>query len=144
MRACTDLTLRHVSRMASKPVKLRGVGAGMGELVDGRVRFAQEIFGDRRVCIAVDLPNALLMQVSQGMLGAATPVTPDAALDAACELVNIIGGNACTRLETMGHRLRPEPPCWLRRAAPMRPSMIAVCARAMAGDDHFELNLFLE
>ncbi len=144
IRTCTELTLSHVSRVAGMPVKLSEVGPGEGGLVEDRIRLAQGIIGDRRMIIAVDLPEGLVMKVARGMLGAEAPVAPEAALDAACELVNIIGGNACTRLEAIGHRLRPEPPYWLRKAAPKRSAAVSVCAKAMAGNDDFELNLFLE
>ena len=29
-----------------------------------------------------------------------------------CEVINLIGGNACTRIEQIGQLLRPEPPSW--------------------------------
>ncbi len=32
--------------------------------------------------------------------------------DAVCEVINLIGGNACTRIEQLGRLLRPEPPVW--------------------------------
>jgi len=145
VRTCTELTLRHVSRVGGVPVKLSEVGVAAGELEEGSIRFALNVVGSTRLCIALDLGHDLLMRVAQGMLGSPKPVDLEAALDAACELVNVVGGNACTHLEIMGHRLRPEPPTWSRVAAPAGgPSTTWVRARAMAGDDPFELNLAVD
>lgn len=144
VRTCTELTLRHVARVAGVPVKLSDVGAATGALEEGRTRFSQTIVGNKRLCVALDLPHGLLVRVARGMLGSSAPVESEAALDAACELVNVIGGNACTHLEVMGHRLRPEPPVFLREAASNRPSSLWARARAIAGDDPFELNLSVD
>lgn len=143
VRVCTELTLRHVSRVADVPVKLSDIAEGTGGLARGHVRFGQAIVGDKRLCITIDLQEGLLARVAAGMLGSTTSVGPGEADDAASELVNIIGGNACTHLEVLGFKLRPEPPFSARDETPAGAYRTAIRARAMAGDDQFELNLFV-
>lgn len=144
VRACSELTLRHVARATGAPVKLRDVDHGEFELADSWYRFAQQIVGDRRFCIAVDLPPELVAVVASGMLGMPLDGASEAAQDAGCEFINLIGGNACTRLEMLGLKLRPEPPIASGVATPARPSGPSVRATAMAGDSEFALHVFTE
>ncbi|MCD4750178.1 MAG: hypothetical protein K8R59_12475 [Thermoanaerobaculales bacterium] len=143
-RACTELTLSHLQRVTEIPIKLRSIERADGRLRDGWRRFAQDILGDHAFCIAIDLPMDLFSLVASKMLGVEVSPTSDAALDAGCELVNLIGGNTCTRLEPSGFRLRPEPPFssgGLVSARPIRPS---VRATAQAAEQELELNLFMK
>lgn len=142
VRACTELALRHVARISGAPVKLQRIDPSDGTLKPASRRFAQQIVGDRDFCITVDLGDPLFSAAAQGMLGVQVDPDSDAARDAGCELINLIGGNACTRLEADGYRLRPEPPYFedSRPEHEKRPSIRAV---ALAGDDRFELNIFI-
>ena len=143
-RACTELTLRHVARATATPVKLSVVEQGDFGLPDGWYRFAQRILGDRRFHVALDFPPELVGAVASGMLGTALEASSEAARDAVCELVNLIGGNACTRLEGLGLRLRPEPPFSAGPDGPCSPSGPSVRVAAIAGESDLAMHLFLE
>lgn len=143
VRACTELTLRHVARISGAPVKLQRIDPSDGILKQGFRRFAQNIVGDREFCVTLDLGEPLFSIAAKGMIGVDVDPAGDAARDAGCELINLIGGNACTRLEPEGYTLRPEPPFssdYSGRSQEKRPS---IRGAAMAGDDIFELNVFI-
>lgn len=142
VRACTELALRHLARISSVPVKLQRIDTSDGTLKPGYRRFAQNIVGDRNFCISVDLGDPLFSAATGGMLGIQVDPDTDAARDAGCELINLIGGNACTRLEPEGYSLRPEPPFTEDSISgeTQRPSIRAI---ALAGDDFFEFNIFV-
>lgn len=140
VRTCTELTLRHVARVTGAPVKLQRIDLSDGTLRKGFQRFSQNIVGDRNFCVAVDLGDSLFSVAAEGMLGIPVDPASDVARDAGCELINLIGGNACTKLEPEGYTLRPEPPFF--SDAPMaRPSIRAV---VLAGEDRFEFNVFID
>ena len=143
VRACTELTLRHVARITGAPVKLQRIDPSDGTLKRGFRRFAQNIVGDREFCITVDLGDPLFSIAARGMLGVEVDPSGDAARDAGCELINLIGGNACTRLEPKGYTLRPEPPFSSDISDPGHEKTPSIRGVALAGDDHFELNIFI-
>lgn len=142
VRACTELALRHVARISGAPVKLQRIDPSDGTLKPGYRRFAQHIVGDRNFCITVDLGDPLFSTAAGGMLGVQVDPDTDAARDAGCELINLIGGNACTRLEPEGYTLRPEPP-FFEDSNPDHETRPSIRAVALAGDDHFEFNIFM-
>ena len=143
-RACTELTLSHLQRVIDTPVRLRSIEKSDGSLHESWRRFAQDIVGDHAFCIAIDLPMELVGIMASNLLGIDVPAASDAALDAGCEFVNLIGGNACTRLEVAGFRLRPEPPFSSGGDVPPQPTGTSVRAAALAGDEECELNLFMK
>ncbi len=143
VRACTELTLHHVARISGAPVKLQRIDPSDGTLKQGFRRFAQNIVGDREFCVAVDLEDPLFSIATRGMLGVEVDPAGDAARDAGCELINLIGGNACTRLEPEGYTLRPQPPFSPDISDPGREKRPSIRGAALAGDDHFEINIFL-
>jgi hypothetical protein len=110
--ACVELTVFHFERVTGRPAKLGSVSFEADELGEGRQRFSQRLFGDGDYTIAVDLPPELVTALARGMLGLAVPVGSETEADAVCEFINLIGGNACTRIEQLGQVLRPEPPQW--------------------------------
>ena len=142
VRACTELALRHVARISGTPVKLQQIDPSDGTLNPGYRRFAQNIVGDRSFCIAVDLGDPLFASTTEGMLGVQVDPDSDAARDAGCELINLIGGNACTRLEPEGYSLRPEPP-FSQDSIPDHEKGSSIRAVALAGDNHFEFSVFV-
>ena len=144
VRACTELTLRHVARIAGVPVKLQRIDPSNGTLKQGFRRFAQNIVGDRKFCITVDLGGALFSIAAEGMLGVEVDPAGEAARDAGCELINLIGGNTCTELEPQGFHLRPEPPFSSDISGPDHKGRPSIRGTALAGDDHFELNIFID
>ncbi len=143
VRACTELTLRHVARITGAPVKLQRIDPSDGILKQGFRRFAQNIVGDRDFCVTVDLADPLFSIAAKGMIGVDVDPAGDAARDAGCELINLIGGNACTRLEPEGYTLRPEPPFSSDISDPGHEKTPSIRGVALAGDDHFELNIFI-
>ncbi len=144
VRACTELTLRHVARITDTPVKLQRIDPSNGTLRQGFRRFAQNIVGDREFCITVDLGDPLFSTAARGMLGIEVDPAGEAARDAGCELINLIGGNACTQLEPQGYTLRPEPPFSSDISDPDHEEKPSIRGTALAGDDHFELNVFID
>ncbi len=110
LKACFNLTAFHFARLAGGVTKLRLVEEDQAEVAPGYQRFAQKIVGDKEFCLAVDFPAELVEMVATRMLGMAMEPGSEAATDAVCEFVNLVGGNACTQLERLGYRLRPEPP----------------------------------
>lgn len=139
VRACTELALRHVARVTGAPVKLQRIDSSDGTLKKGYRRFSQNIVGDRSFCVSVDFGDSLFSDAAEGMLGIPVDPSSDVAHDAGCELINLIGGNACTRLEPEGYTLRPEPP-FSSEAVNPRPSIRAI---VLAGEDKFELNVYI-
>jgi CheY-specific phosphatase CheX len=108
--ACVELTMFHISRVAGRPNKLGAVSAETVQLEPGRERYSQRIVGDGDFTIAVDLPRELVADIAKGMLGFEVEPGTESEVDAVCEVINLIGGNACTRIEQLGYILRPEPP----------------------------------
>ncbi|MCK5378135.1 MAG: hypothetical protein KAJ78_01975 [Acidobacteria bacterium] len=143
VRAITELTLRHVARMTGVPVKLQRIDPSDGALNHGFRRFAQKIVGDREFFVTVDLGDPLFSIAAKGMLGVEVDPAGDAARDAGCELINLIGGNACTRLEPEGFHLRPEPPFCPEPLQSTEPNGSSIRGRMAAGEDHFEINIFI-
>ncbi len=144
VRACTELTLRHVARITGAPVKLQRIEPSNGTLKRGFLRFSQKIIGDREFCISVDIGDLLFSMATRSMLGVAVDPAGEAARDAGCELINLIGGHTCTRLEPQGFRLRPEPPFYSEASEAAQPKGPSIRSTMMAGEDFFDLNIFLD
>ncbi len=119
--ACVELTVFHYSRVTGLPAKLESVSVETDVLEEGLQRFSQRIFGDGDYTIAVDLPPTLIAAVGRGMLGFEVEPGSETEADAVCEVINLIGGNACTRIEQFGNLLRPEPPVWSGSGEPGLP-----------------------
>jgi hypothetical protein len=151
-RACSDpdtvksiieLSVFHLKRFTNGPVKLQTLIEDGGELSTGFKRYAQKLVGDRELCVALDLPSRVATEVAQGFIGIPVEDDSEVAIDAVCECVNIIGGHACTQLETTGSRLRPEPPFATTGNEPAGVFKSSICARVMAGDDEAEVRVFV-
>ncbi len=110
VRTVVTLAMIHLGKVIDQPVKLRSIGHHACALAAGRRRFAQRLVGDRELQVVLDLPQEMDSVVSQGLIGMPLESGSEGAIDAVCELVNIIGGNACTQMEALGFKLRPEPP----------------------------------
>jgi hypothetical protein len=140
VKTCVELSMFHVGRLTDKPVKLRSLTAEAdGRLATGRRRYGQKLVGDRDLVVALDLPSELAAVMAERMLGIALEKESDAAVDAVCECVNMIGGNACTRLEASGLKLRPEPPFSVGADEPDFPE--GACAQALIIADEAELDV---
>lgn len=140
--ACMELTIFHFSRVAGRPAKLESVSVEPDVLGPGLQRFSQRIFGDGDYTIAVDLPPVLIAAVAHGMLGFDIESGTETEADAVCEVVNLIGGNACTRIEQFGNLLRPEPPIWSGSGAIVSPTAQGVRANVVSGEVDFDIRVF--
>lgn len=140
--ACVELTVFHFGRVSSRPAKLESVSVEADRLESDRQRFSQRIVGDGDYTIAVDLPPTLIASVARGMLGFDLEVGSETEADAVCEVINLIGGNACTRIEQLGLLLRPEPPVWSGSAGVVSPSGKAVRAVVVSADERFDIRVF--
>lgn len=141
--ACVELTTFHFGRVAGRETRLESVSVEKDHLADGRQRFSQRIVGDRDYTIAVDLPPSLISAVARGMLGFDVGPGTDSEADAVCEVINLIGGNACTRIEQLGHLLRPEPPVWSGIGDLVSPTEEAVRAAVASVDESFDIRIFI-
>lgn len=140
--ACVELTVFHLARVTGRPVKLKSVSVEADTLVPNRQRFSQRIVGDGDFTIVVDLPPTLVAEVAHGMLGFSVEPGAEAEPDAVCEVINLIGGNACTRIEQLGQLLRPEPPSWSGSGEMVTASEPAVRAVVASADVEFEIWVF--
>ncbi|MCU0305532.1 MAG: chemotaxis protein CheC [Thermoanaerobaculales bacterium] len=140
--ACVELTVFHFERVTGRPAKLGSVSFEADRLGEGLQRFSQRLVGDGDYTIAVDLPSELVTAVAQGMLGFTVPVGSESEADAVCEFINLIGGNACTRIEQLGQVLRPEPPVWSSGGDPVVWSGRLVHAVVGSSDAAFDIRVF--
>ena len=143
VRSVVELTVFHLSRLTNLPIKLGSFSEGAGRLRAGRRRYGLKLVGDREIFIVLDLPPEVSRLVAEGLIGIPLEAESEAAIDAVCECVNIIGGNACTRLEALGFRLRPEPPFSTASDAPATDQSMAFCANVIAGEQGFDIQVFL-
>jgi len=143
VKTIVELSIFHLKRFTNGPVKLQTLTEDGGELSSGRRRYAQKLVGDRELCCAIDLPSQVATVVAQGFIGIPVEDDSEAAIDAVCECVNIIGGHACTRLEASGFRLRPEPPFSTEGNEPAGELRSAIHARVMAGDIEVDVRVFV-
>jgi hypothetical protein len=141
--ACVELTTFHFARVTGRPAKLETVEVAEDELAPGAQRFSQRIVGDGDFTIAVDLPPDLAAAVARGMLGFDLEPGSETEADAVCEFINLIGGNACTRIEQLGILLRPEPPQWSRGAGVVSPAGDVVRGSVVSGDSCFAIEVFV-
>jgi hypothetical protein len=142
--ACVELTTFHFGRVVGRPVKLVSVAVETDRLATGLQRFSQRIFGDGDYTIAVDLPPAFISEAARGLLGFDVEPGTEAEADAVCEVINLIGGNACTRIEQFGILLRPEPPVWSGSGRWISCPGQVVRARVVSADENFDIRVFQE
>lgn len=142
-KAVVELAVFHLARLTDCPIKLRSVERDGGSLAGGLRRYAQKLVGDRELHVVLDLPQSVAGLVADGLVGIPLEADSEAAVDAVCEFVNIIGGNACTQLETDGFKLRPEPPFSTLGDEPSDGNEVAVRAQALAGEAEFDIQVFL-
>ena len=142
VKAIVELAVFHLKRFTNGPVKLKNLSKDGGELSSGLRRYAQKLVGDRELCCALDLPSQVATVLAEGLIGISVEDDSEVAIDAVCECVNIIGGHACTRLETSGFRLRPEPPFATLGNEPVGDMQPSVCARVVAGDFEVDVRVF--
>lgn len=139
---CMELTVFHFSRVTGRPAKLESVSVEPDGLKEDLQRFSQRIYGDGDYTIALDLPPVLIAAVARGMLGFEIESGTETEADAVCEVVNLIGGNACTRIEQIGNLLRPEPPIWSGSGTIVSPSDPVVRATVVSADMDFDIRVF--
>lgn len=142
--ACVELTAFHFGRVVGRPVKLVSVDVEKDSLADGFQRFSQRVYGDGDYTIAVDLPPSLISEAARGMLGIEVGQGTETEADAVCEVINLIGGNACTRIEQIGILLRPEPPVWSGSGEIVAPRREVVRAAVVSADEAFDIRVFVK
>jgi CheY-specific phosphatase CheX len=76
------------------------------------------------------------------MLGIDVDPGTEVEADAVCEVLNLIGGNACTRIEQIGILLRPEPPVWSGSGRIVASTTEVVRASVMSAEESFEIRIF--
>ena len=143
VRSVVELTVFHLGRLTDLPIKLGSFSEGAGKLRPGRRRYGMKLVGDREICIVLDLPPEVAELVARGLIGLSVDAESEVAIDAVRECVNIIGGNACTRLEALGIRLKPEPPFSTAGDEPATADSSAFCANVIAGEQGFDVQVFL-
>jgi hypothetical protein len=143
VRTVVTLAIMHLGRIIDQPVKLRSISNGTGNLAAGMRRYEQRFVGDRELHIALDLPADMDSVVAQGLIGMPLETGSEAAIDAVCELVNIIGGNACTHFESLGFKLRPEPPFSTVEGAPVTGNRPSYHAEVLVGETEVDVQVFL-
>jgi len=140
--ACVELTMFHFGRVSGRPTKLGSISMAPDSLDEGRQRFSQRIVGDGDYTIAVDLPPGLVSAVARGMLGFDIEPGTETETDAVCEVINLIGGNACTRIEQFGQVLRPEPPIRSGGGEVVSPTAESVRATVSSAESDFDIRVF--
>ncbi|MCP4900660.1 MAG: chemotaxis protein CheX, partial [bacterium] len=139
-----NLSAHHFARITGRTVKLSSVESSEATLAAGYRRFAQRFNGTRTMTLAIDLPETLTSTLAGGMLGTEDVRDIEAAHDAVCEFVNVVGGNACTRLESLGLGLRPEPPFTSGGSVPVAPDGESIHAVAVSEESEFDFHVFFE
>jgi len=140
--ACVELTVFHFGRVTMRPSKLVSVSVEPDSLASDRRRFSQRIVGDGDYTIAVDLSPVLVSSIARGMLGFEVEAGSETEVDAVCEVINLIGGNACTRVEQLGLLLRPEPPVWSGASGLVSQPAPVVRAVVVSEEEEFDIRLF--
>jgi hypothetical protein len=143
VKTVVELSVFHLKRFTGGPVKLQTLSEDGGELANGYRRYGQMLTGDRELYVVLDLPAEIASVVAQGFIGIPVEDNSEVAIDAVCECVNIIGGHACTRLESSGFRLRPEPPFSTEGNEPSGNETTSIRARVMAGDVPLDVRVFV-
>lgn len=143
VRTVVTLAMIHLGRVTDQPIKLRALSKDARDLSDGRRRYVQKLMGDRELYVVLDLPLEMDSVVAKGLVGIPLESGSEEAIDAVCELVNLIGGNACTQLESSGLRFRPEPPYSTIDNGPVTETMPCFRAEVLAGETEVDLQVFL-
>jgi len=143
VKTIVTLALFHLGRVTDQPMKLCSLSDNACDLAAGRRRYVQRLVGDRELHVVLDLPLEMDSVVAKGLIGLELESGSEAAIDAVCEIVNLIGGNACTQLEASGFKLRPEPPYSTIGDGPANGSRPCVRAQVLAGETEMDLQVLL-
>jgi len=145
VEACVELALHHVSRLTDVPAKVAQLEApaALPAAADVR-RSAQRITGDATFVIVIDLPPTIGSMAAGRLVGTSLAAGGDDEADALREVVNLVGGHTCTRLEAAGMRLRPEPPSSDVDPASIAGARSVVRAGCVTGDGRFDVWVVLE
>jgi len=145
VEACVELALHHVSRLTDVPAKVARFETPpeLASADDVR-RSSQRITGDAAFVVVIDLPPTVGNLAASRLVGSTLAAGGDDEADALREVVNLVGGHACTELEAAGLRLRPEPP-----RSDVEPEALArarsiVHAECATGDGRFDVWVVLE
>lgn len=138
VEASVRLGMHHVGRLVGVATKIASVGVLPQLPPPGeRRRSSQQIVGDTRFMITLDLPPGLATIASRQLVGSDLTPGSDDEDDALREVVNLVGGHACTQLESTGLRLRPEPPVSGHDEHVQNVVQRTVHTEVAAGDDMF-------
>lgn len=143
VKTCIELSAFHLGRIVDRPVKLQSLDFHDGSLRSGWQRYGQKLAGDRDLFVVIDVGDKLAAEIATRFLGIEVEQGSETATDAVCEFVNVIGGNACTRLEMFGYTLRPDPPFSFDGVEPSVMSGESVRATVLVGDAAVDVQVFL-
>ena len=140
--AFLDLTAFHYGRLTGAPAKLASVARVDGRARSDAARFVQHFVGDHDLWFVIDLTPPVLDALSRRLLPESVTMSPETMSDAACEFVNVVGGNTCTHLEPAECRLRPEPPFSPTAEPPFLPAPWSVRGVVVSAENELDVHLF--
>ena len=143
VKTVVSLAVIHLGRISDQPMKLQTLSDHACDLAAGRRRYVQRLVGDRELHVVLDLPVEMESVMAEGLVGVPLESGTEAAIDAVCEVVNIIGGNACTQLEACGFKLRPDPPYSTEGNGPINGKGDCVRAEVLVGDAEMDVQVLL-
>lgn len=110
IEAYVDLTIKMFLRLAREIVKIGGCSSEKSSLNLHDWTIAQKAKGDKNFSFLLNLSNSMVLKISEIMAKRKKEKVDEMVLDIASEFVNIISGNALSKLSSKGRKLEPEPP----------------------------------
>lgn len=110
VEAFIDLIIKMHLRLAREIVKISNYHMEKDKITLYDYTITQRIEGDIDTKFIVNFPNNLLLKIASELMRKEQKEVNELVIDACCEFVNIVTGNACSKLSTEGIRLRSAPP----------------------------------
>jgi hypothetical protein len=106
VNATVDILLHYTRQI----VKISSVSRIRPVLRPEHQTFGQRVIGDRTFHYLLELSPALVRSLATHVMQAPQTTIDATVLDSVTEFVNVVVGNACTRMNMEGYRLSAEPP----------------------------------